>query len=86
MKHSQRVIVCSLLLLAVAVAQTAGTKGVTVVSEQRLKQLLPATVFIDGENVPTQERNAAFTPAPVCTVRVSGSPEFLSALTTCPSS
>jgi hypothetical protein len=64
MKHSQRVIVCSLLLLAVAVAQTAGTKGVTVVSEQRLKQLLPATVFIDGENVPTQERNAALAQLP----------------------
>src|SRR2546430_16158853 len=64
MKHSQRVIVCSLLLLAVAVAQTAGTKGVTVVSEQRLKQLLPATVFIDGENVPTQERNAALVQFP----------------------
>jgi hypothetical protein len=63
MKHSQRVVVCS-LLVAVAVAQTAGTKGVIVVSEQRLKQLLPATVFIDGENVPTQERNAALAQLP----------------------
>ena len=64
MKYSQRVVVCSLLLAAVAFAQTATVKGVTVVSEQRLKQLLPATVFIDGENVPTQERNAALAQLP----------------------
>src|SRR3954467_13320368 len=64
MKHSQRVVACSLLLAAVAFAQTANVKGVTVVSEQRLKQLLPATVFIDGENVPTQERNAALIQLP----------------------
>lgn len=53
-----------MLLLAVSVAQTGSSKGVTVVSEQRLKQLLPATVFIDGENVPTQERNAALAQLP----------------------
>jgi hypothetical protein len=64
MKHSQRVVACSLLLAAVAFAQTVNVKGVTVVSEQRLKQLLPATVFIDGENVPTQERNAALAQLP----------------------
>lgn len=63
MKHSQK-IVCTLALLAVAAAQTASSKGMTVVSEQRLKQLLPATVFIDGENVPTQERNAAMVQLP----------------------
>jgi hypothetical protein len=43
--------------------QAAGQK-ITPVSEQRLKQLLPATVFIDGENVPTQERNAAMVALP----------------------
>jgi hypothetical protein len=64
MKHSQRVVSCSLLLAAIAFAQNANVKGVTVVSEQRLKQLLPATVFIDGENVPTQERNAALAQLP----------------------
>src|SRR5437868_1805918 len=64
MTHSQKAFVGSLLLLAVAAAQTAASKGVTVVSEQRLKQLLPATVFIDGENVPTQERNAALAQLP----------------------
>src|SRR5215469_16569067 len=63
MKHSQKV-VCILVWLAAAVAQTAPSKGMAVVSEQRLKQLLPATVFIDGENVPTQERNAALVQLP----------------------
>lgn len=29
-----------------------------------MKQLLPATVFIDGENVPTQQRNAAMVALP----------------------
>ena len=29
-----------------------------------MKQLLPATVFIDGENVPTQQRNAAIVALP----------------------
>ena len=64
MSHTQRSFACALLLLAVSAAQTGSSKGVTVVSEQRLKQLLPATVFIDGENVPTQERNAALAQLP----------------------
>jgi hypothetical protein len=64
MKHTKRTVLCTLLLLATAAAQNAASKGVTVVSEQRLKQLLPATVFIDGENVPTQERNAALAQLP----------------------
>lgn len=63
MKHSRK-IVSILVLLTAAVAQNASSKGMTVVSEQRLKQLLPATVFIDGENVPTQERNAALVQLP----------------------
>ena len=58
MSHHRRVLICTLLLIAAAAAQSSAGKSVTVVSEQRLKQLLPATVFIDGENVPTQERNA----------------------------
>ena len=53
----------TMLLLGALAAQT-DTKGVKLVSEQRLKQLLPATVFIDGENVPTQERNAAMAALP----------------------
>jgi len=72
MKHSQK-IVCILVWLAAAVAQTAPSKGMAVVSEQRLKQLLPATVFIDGENVPTQERNAAL-------VQLSNGKLFLASL------
>jgi hypothetical protein len=52
-----------LLLIAVSAGQTA-KGGVTLVSDQRLKQLLPATVFIDGENVPTQERNATLAQMP----------------------
>ena len=53
-----RAFVLPLLIIGSLATQSAAQK-VTPVSEQRLKQLLPATVFIDGENVPTQERNAA---------------------------
>ena len=54
---------CALVLIAAAAGQAANA-GITVVSEERLKQLLPATVFLDGENVPTQERNAALAQLP----------------------
>ena len=64
MKQTKRLAVCIAFLFAVAAAQNATSKGVILVSEQRLKQLLPATVFIDGENVPTQERNAALVQFP----------------------
>src|SRR5947209_15798401 len=64
MKLAKRLSTSIAVLFAVAAAQNATTKGVIVVSEQRLKQLLPATVFIDGENVPTQERNAALAQLP----------------------
>jgi len=64
MKPSRK-IVSILVLLAAAGAQTESSKGMTAVSGQRLKQLLPATVFIDGENVPTQERNAALVQLPI---------------------
>src|SRR5581483_2248930 len=52
-----------LLFLGLLATDVAAQK-ITPVSEQRLKQLLPATVFIDGENVPTQERNAAMVALP----------------------
>jgi hypothetical protein len=52
------------LLLIGAIAAQTSNHGVTVATEQRLKQLLPATVFLDGENVPTQERNAALAQLP----------------------
>ena len=64
MNYFQRTVICALVILGAAAAQNASSKGVTLVSEQRLKQLLPATVFIDGENVPTQERNAALAQLP----------------------
>ena len=63
MRNSIGISLCALLLIAAAAAQTA-SGGITVVSEERLKQLLPATVFLDGENVPTQERNAALAQLP----------------------
>lgn len=56
---------CSVVvLLAVLASAQAAQNGITVVTETRLKQLLPASVFIDGENVPTQERNAALVQLP----------------------
>src|SRR5690242_12218446 len=51
-----------LFLGLLAVYATA--QKITPVSQERLKQLLPATVFLDGENVPTQERNAAMVALP----------------------
>ncbi len=53
-----------LLVLASLLAIAAAAQKIVPVSEQRLKQLLPATVFLDGENVPTQERNAAVVALP----------------------
>ena len=64
MKHCCRIAASLLLLISLLAAQQAASKGVTLVAEQRMKQLLPATVFIDGENVPTQERNAAMAALP----------------------
>jgi len=64
MKVTQRTLVCFLLLMAAAAAAQTTSKSATLVSDQRLKQLLPATVFLDGENVPTQERNAALVQLP----------------------
>ena len=64
MRHRLRIPLFALLLTTFAVSQNATSGGVTVVSEQRLKQLLPATVFLDGENVPTQERNATLAQLP----------------------
>src|SRR5436305_3618692 len=64
MKLAKRLSISIAVLLAVSAAQNANSKGAVLVSEQRLKQLLPATVFIDGENVPTQERNAALAQLP----------------------
>ena len=64
MKQSNRIVLCLIALLAVAGAQNTNNKSVILVSDQRLRQLLPATVFIDGENVPTQERNAVLVQLP----------------------
>ena len=36
----------------------AQKSGVQVQPEDKLEKLLPATVFLDGENIPTQKRNA----------------------------
>lgn len=63
MKHAT-IVICIVALVSVVAAQNPSSKGVILVSDQRLKQLLPATVFIDGENVPTQERNAALVQLP----------------------
>jgi hypothetical protein len=58
-----RISLLPLVFLALLTTYATAQK-ITSVSEQRLKQLLPATVFIDGENVPTQERNAAMVALP----------------------
>lgn len=63
MRSSLRLCSVVVLLAVLASAQTT-QNGITVVTETRLKQLLPASVFVDGENVPTQERNAALVQLP----------------------
>jgi len=64
MAYSRRILISTLIVLVSASVAQIANKGVALVGEQRLKQLLPATVFIDGENVPTQERNAALVQLP----------------------
>jgi hypothetical protein len=64
MKRSFLISATLLLLISSLGAQQSSSQGITIVSEQRTKQLLPATVFIDGENVPTEERNAAMAALP----------------------
>ncbi len=61
MKHSIRMgLLISAALLATVAVMAQGTTGkVQVLGEDKLKKLLPATVFLDGENVPTQQRNTA---------------------------
>jgi hypothetical protein len=61
MKRSIRVgVLCSAALLVSLAALAQSTNGkLQVLGEDRLKKLLPASVFLDGENVPTQQRNAA---------------------------
>lgn len=48
------------LAVAVLMASSAAwaQKAVKVAPEDQLAKFLPATVFLDGENVPTQKRNA----------------------------
>src|SRR3954468_6096220 len=64
MAYSRRILISTLIVLVSASVAQIANKGVALVGEQRLKQLLPATVFLDGENVPTQERNAALVQLP----------------------
>src|SRR3954470_8036158 len=64
MTYSRRILISMLIVLVSASVAQMANKGIALVGEQRLKQLLPATVFIDGENVPTQERNAALAQLP----------------------
>lgn len=52
-----------ILVLAVALSLIpsafAQSKTATVQPEAKLVKLLPATIFLDGENVPTQKRNSS---------------------------
>jgi hypothetical protein len=52
-----------ILVLAVALSLLpsvfAQSKTATVQPEAKLVKLLPATIFLDGENVPTQKRNSS---------------------------
>ena len=48
----------SLALFLASVFTWAQSASVQVQPEDKLAKMLPATVFLDGENVPTQKRNA----------------------------
>ena len=49
----------AILLSLILPAAFSQTKGLTVQPESKLVKSLPATVFLDGENVPTQKRNSS---------------------------
>ncbi len=49
----------SILLLALAVAQAQQAQKAPLLTADELNKLLPASVFLDGQNVPVQKRNAA---------------------------
>jgi len=52
--------ILAILVLVVSVNLTApaqGTGGIQLLPEEKVSKLLPATVFLDGENPPTQARN-----------------------------
>lgn len=48
-----------LLIVLVVPAALAQSKAPAVQPEAKMTKLLPATVFLDGENVPTQKRNSS---------------------------
>ncbi len=50
--------VLSLALFLASTLTWAQSGSVQVQPEEKLAKMLPATVFLDGENVPTQKRNA----------------------------
>jgi len=57
MRHRALAIVTIAVVLASSLLW-AQKSGVQVQPEDKMTKLLPATVFLDGENVPTQQRNA----------------------------
>lgn len=60
MTRSVRISLAVAALLALVVPSAfAQSKSPAVQPETRLTKLLPASVFLDGENVPTQKRNSS---------------------------
>jgi hypothetical protein len=66
MKRSIRIgVLGSIALVATVAAVAQGASGkLQVLGEDKLKKLVPPSVFLDGENVPTQQRNAALVQLP----------------------
>ena len=58
MKPSFRMWMFAVALVASSVALQAQSTGVLILPEDTLNKLLPASVFLDAQNVPTQARNA----------------------------
>jgi hypothetical protein len=54
-----RIILVFSLVLSLVASIFAQSKTATVQPEAKLVKLLPATIFLDGENVPTQKRNSS---------------------------
>jgi hypothetical protein len=57
MKHRALAFVAVAVLIASSLGW-AQKGGVQVQAQDKMEKFLPATVFLDGENVPTQKRNA----------------------------
>src|SRR4051812_37155275 len=59
MRHRVSLLALTMLLIASSFLSLSAQNGPQLLPADKLAKLLPATVFLDAENVPTQGRNAS---------------------------